>query len=311
MQQGHAIPLEPYQTQTPPVTEQYKLDRAWKYEGYGSFSRWMASDDDFFVFRRFDTLNARTILWIQDRITRKEERLRMIQKGIEDAPEALGYRNDSFRYDIVACKERDVLMGELSHLLHQYSQHYPDLRLSQLMFVDTYVQAYSEVRSRPRAEDRQVSNVRNRLQRGAVAKEEATFIDERGDLITIGHRDRPPLARLLEFCLRQAACFRAKPILGLHVLGPATTYTDDERFEIVTNVCIVFVGLLMLLVPPWWLLKINSDYVRLGVITGFVFIFILLMSLSVVNRPFEVVAYTAAYAAVLMVFMQVSPAGTS
>ena len=47
----------------------------------------------------------------------------------------------------------------------------------------------------------------------------------------------------------------------------------------------------------------NND--RLGIITGFVILFTLLMAGATINRPFEVVAATAAYAAVLMVFMQI------
>lgn len=62
----------------------------------------------------------------------------------------------------------------------------------------------------------------------------------------------------------------------------------------------------MLLAPLWWLEYVNSTDVRLGIITSFICVFIFLISLSVVNRPFEVVAATAAYTAVLMVFMQIN-----
>lgn len=61
----------------------------------------------------------------------------------------------------------------------------------------------------------------------------------------------------------------------------------------------------MLLAPLWWLEYVNQDEKKLGVMTGFICVFVGLMSLGTVNRPGEVVAATAAYAAVLMVFMQV------
>lgn len=36
--------------------------KRWKYIGYPGAASWMASDDDFFVLPRFDTLNTRLIL---------------------------------------------------------------------------------------------------------------------------------------------------------------------------------------------------------------------------------------------------------
>ena len=65
----------------------------------------------------------------------------------------------------------------------------------------------------------------------------------------------------------------------------------------------------MLVGPLWWLQHIsaqnNTEY-RLAVITGFLVLFTILLSILTVARPFEVLAATAAYAAVLMVFMQIS-----
>lgn len=82
----------------------------------------MASEDDFFVFRRFQNLNAQTILWMQDRISGIEERLNAIHKGIESAPTDSKWKNCSFRWDQQYVRERHTLMEELSRLLHQYSQ---------------------------------------------------------------------------------------------------------------------------------------------------------------------------------------------
>ena len=65
----------------------------------------------------------------------------------------------------------------------------------------------------------------------------------------------------------------------------------------------------MLVGPLWWLQYLsarnNAEY-RLAVITGFLVLFTILLSILTVARPFEVLAATAAYAAVLMVFIQIS-----
>lgn len=47
----------------------------WRYIGYKGFSEWAASDSDFFVIRRFDTLAARIILFLQWRISSLESDL--------------------------------------------------------------------------------------------------------------------------------------------------------------------------------------------------------------------------------------------
>lgn len=95
---------------------------AWKYEGYQAFSRWMASDDDFFVFRRFESLNANTILWMQDKISRLEEELQELHRNEEDAKSDEYGRNDSFRFDETYLPRRDQIMCELSRQLQHYSE---------------------------------------------------------------------------------------------------------------------------------------------------------------------------------------------
>lgn len=63
-------------------------------------------------------------------------------------------------------------------------------------------------------------------------------------------------------------------------------------------------GLVMLYGPMWWLNYVFDDAKRLAIITVFVFLFTVALSLIGSGRPFETLAAAAAYAAVLMVFMQ-------
>lgn len=100
----------------------YKFNYPWKYDGYRSFCRFMASGDDFFIIRRFQDLNARTILWMQDRIVQFEEDLKRIDQMVEDADLSHNLRNDSFRWDRTWVPERHTRMEELSSLLHHYSR---------------------------------------------------------------------------------------------------------------------------------------------------------------------------------------------
>ena len=105
------------------LSEKDKKQKAWKYEGYKEFSKWMASDDDCFVIRRFHGLNAHVILYLQDRIVEIEEKLDEIhKKNASDYKDTR--RNSSFRWDRKCEPERDRLMRELADLLHQYSMLY-------------------------------------------------------------------------------------------------------------------------------------------------------------------------------------------
>ena len=66
----------------------------------------------------------------------------------------------------------------------------------------------------------------------------------------------------------------------------------------------------MLTGPLWWLQEgMVQGYDRtalLGLITGFLVLFTSLLGTVTVAQPFEVLAATAAYAAVLMVFLQIA-----
>jgi hypothetical protein len=125
--------------------------------------------------------------------------------------------------------------------------------------------------------------------------------------MTINARSRPPLGRWIEACqsLHLWKLFRAKTVPGVHVDSETTVYSSDKAFERFTTSSIIAAGLAMLLAPLWWLDHVSASSTRLGIITGFMVVFASVMGISTTNRPFEVVATTAAYAAVLMVFMQI------
>jgi len=173
---------------------------------------------------------------------------------------------------------------------------------------DQYIEAYSKVRTRPKAELRQIQNVHKWLKGGAINPEERKpWLDHEGDLIAVNTRSRPPLLQLLEASrlLRLSGLLREKLSPDVHVISDHTHYSSNELFEQISCVSIILLGFMMMLGPLWWLNFVSDSRKRLGIITGFIAVFMLLMTCATVNRPFEVVASSAAYAAVLMVFMQI------
>lgn len=58
---------------------------------------------------------------------------------------------------------------------------------------------------------------------------------------------------------------------------------------------IITTGLVMLIAPQWWLLFVQDRRVQLGIITGFIILFLVLVATVTGARPFESLAATAAY----------------
>ncbi len=87
-----------------------------------------------------------------------------------------------------------------------------------------------------------------------------------------------------------------------------TVYNRDSLVHKFVTCLIMLFGLGMLIGPLWWLQHLSAEQpnlrARLEVITGFLIVFTILLSILTVARPFEVLAATPAYGAVLMVFMQ-------
>ena len=84
----------------------------------------------------------------------------------------------------------------------------------------------------------------------------------------------------------------------------STVYSKDSLVDKFVTFITILLGLGMLIGPLWWLQNLSNNEKRLGVITGFLFTFTVLLSILTVAKPFEVLAATAAYGALLMVFMQ-------
>ena len=100
------------------LTEGDVYHQPWKYTGYKKYAWFVGSDENFLIFRRFGTLNARIILALQDDLSVLEERLKELDDkySLKSAPRI---HNGSFRYDQQA--DRIVLIQEIKEKLKEYS----------------------------------------------------------------------------------------------------------------------------------------------------------------------------------------------
>jgi hypothetical protein len=79
------------------------------------------------------------------------------------------------------------------------------------------------------------------------------------------------------------------------VLSSTTTYFSHTGFDLFMTHITIFIGLLLLFGPMWWLQFVADNVKRLGIITGFVTVFTALLTGVTVAKPFEVLAAAAAY----------------
>ena len=109
--QGQPAPWQPSQDD---------VDRkAWKYAGYRSFCKFVSSDEDFFVLRRFGTLSARVLLDLQDQLARLEEKLEATEQHLRQRDD-LDVHNGSFRQETQA--QRKEIISEAQRALREYSK---------------------------------------------------------------------------------------------------------------------------------------------------------------------------------------------
>lgn len=104
----------------PDYTDKDVVKAPWKYIGYRVFSKWIASDQSFFIIRRFGALQARVVLSLQDEIVRMEEELDSMDKAysrraVPDVVDNGSFRNDPWN------NERGEVVKNIGEKLKYYS----------------------------------------------------------------------------------------------------------------------------------------------------------------------------------------------
>jgi hypothetical protein len=85
----------------------------------------------------------------------------------------------------------------------------------------------------------------------------------------------------------------------------STYYRLDNLIDVLIGIIMTGSGTVMLIAPLWILEAINGSIQRLAVITVFIVLFLALLSFTMPSNPLGSLATAAAYAAVLVVFLQI------
>lgn len=98
-------------------TEEDIRRKPWKYIGIKGYAKFIASDDDFFILRRFNTLIARVALGLEDEISDLEGQLDVLDERYSSKT-AEDVNNGTFRDDM---EDRMEIIETLRKKLKRYS----------------------------------------------------------------------------------------------------------------------------------------------------------------------------------------------
>ncbi|OTA97450.1 hypothetical protein M434DRAFT_391911 [Hypoxylon sp. CO27-5] len=309
-------------------TEREVAEYPWKYRGYKDFTSYVAADPDFFAVRRFGRLHTRAILTLQDHLAELEERLdaldeqfslkttkrivgsvpaviintstyekrQGVSNGIniaEGSLEIQDINNGTIRDDM---PERAELVSRITAKLAQYDR----------LLLDHF-----SLRNMATAPKRNIKNIESwfTVNQGAIMDEETCFIKHQDDLVS-SCREKSFLRNFFE----ERIVLRTKAFLGLFRTQPPPTMSlhdqsrtyhfSDKGIDAFGSIAIFIAALVMLIAPLWILQALEDIHSKLAVITSFVVTCLFCLSFGTVGRPFEKLAATAGYSAILVVFLQ-------
>ncbi|KAI0881853.1 uncharacterized protein GGS22DRAFT_191575 [Annulohypoxylon maeteangense] len=271
-------------------TEEDILRKPWKYIGYKGYSSFLASEDEFFILRRFNTLNVRIALSLQDEISWLENKLSEIDQGYSRR-DVVDINNGTLRDDQ---NDRAELLNRIIPKIRYYN--------------DFIIQQTTMNKYQP-APSRVIESIRNwhfNHDYAAINKDEQSYLDHEKDLISVLPKDKSPVRRLIDHSrrLRTFSIWKRDQPNIPDYDATFVSYYSDKRIDGFASGLITSAGVILLISPIWILQSLQSQIEKLVVITVFIFVFLLALSFAMATKPFEALGATAAYAAVLMVFLQ-------
>ncbi|OTA63160.1 hypothetical protein K449DRAFT_37642 [Hypoxylon sp. EC38] len=309
-------------------TEQEVDKYSWKYIGYKDFTSYVAADPDFFAVRRFGRLHTRAILTLQGHLTQLEERLDEMDKRfslkttkiIGSSPpviiEATTTDKSSPNRDAYVSADnepsgaRDINNGTIRDDIPERAELISKIT-AKLVEYDNMLLNHCSLRNLAAAPKRNVKNIESWFLRnnGAIMEEERRFIKHHDDLVS-GNKEKSSLREFFE----NQIILRTTALLGLfkRQMPPSMSPRDqkevyhfsDQIIDTFGSVAVFIAAILMLIVPLWILQAMEDIRWKLAIITIFVVTCLLFLTLATLGRPFERLAATAGYSAVLVVFLQ-------
>ncbi|SPO03231.1 uncharacterized protein DNG_05913 [Cephalotrichum gorgonifer] len=262
-------------------------------EGYAAVAHWVSLDRDNegFVFRKFDELAARNLLYLQSEILHLEGRLRELDEQ-DVASDDMALKDAARTWEVLvekveagddAAKKRMRLIEDVRMKLKEYHER---------------LLLQSEIAKLPRPSKRVLAAYRGWFKTPpALGGRAKTFLDDRDDLVATNNAME---ADYLSRFLRQH--WPAKediPTDGCYVIGRF----NEDAVRVAVGIINTIVAAVLLVGPISGLYLVQSDKSKLAMIAAFTATFALTVGLLTNARRAEIFGATAAYAAVLVVFV--------
>lgn len=273
--------------------------------GYPRQAAYADSDESFMIYRRFGYIHARLLMHRQDELRELEDTLNEMDKKDAKDPDrrvCLQSRDlDEENRDIPG-RDRVALLDRIEEKALKYGQL---LQHAQNLVAMNKPPVRDQLSLRNYVEGRQ-----------CLVESESAFAYHKEDLVTLRPgRDHSFVDAFVERMLRTFHCHLFQKIFcseetASKSADPKIRYFTRGRINAFVTLIITFIILLLLVIPIWLLYHISvtldtnrSNIVCMGVLLVATLAFSAVLSLFTKARRHEILAASAGYCAVLVVFV--------
>ncbi|KAF2820692.1 hypothetical protein CC86DRAFT_304555 [Ophiobolus disseminans] len=279
-------------------------------DGYPALAGWIARDPDneTYVFRKFGRLAARNILHLQARLVAIEHDIDKLDESARKSAD-MEERQSSRRWETLMKHARDAKRPEQKRV-----EKLDELKMLLREYYETLL-LQSQIAEMRTPESRPLAAFRDYLKGEARTKKHVdamplicgradAFLDERGDLLTLA---RPSEEDYLSRLLQNHWWFRSRK--SKDPLDRTTIHKNSHVIRTVAALDLALTAVLLIGAIVNLYLVSNPKAV-LGLVAMYTMLFAASVALCTNARRAEVFAATAAYAAVLVVFVSGELGGT-
>ncbi|RYN59892.1 hypothetical protein AA0118_g461 [Alternaria tenuissima] len=272
-------------------------------KGYPLQAAFQSSESSWSIYRGFSYLHARVILDLQDELRCLEEDLEEIDLENE-GENRLRSRKDDLKY----AKEKGVVSPRACIL---------DNIRSKLISYDEVLLKARELNAFQRPSKRDYRSFRTWFwnKKPLSYELEEQFIKRKEDLVSLRHgREWSGFDGFIESCIQRVHCRIVQRIFATKELREKTNdehvhYYSQSRIEKLVGLFITLIIFILLVLPVVAMYKLtsvgdrNSTFDAVGLLVVFTLLFSAAMSLLTKAKRHELFAASAAYCAVLVVFI--------
>lgn len=265
-------------------------------KGYPRTAAYVNSTDDTVLVRRFGDLRARLLLYKEVELTDLEQKLaKQDQEDKEKAATAWKVAHSIHHDDGKGNEDKKALMEVIDRRLKDYDE---------LLLRET------EIRKLGRPSQRVHRNFMDWIwTQNSIGPEDQQFIFHEHDFVSLQHYEDSWLDnvmhRFMAYCKRGLLrCIFVTKADKAKTSNPKVHFYSSERLNAVIRIIIALASAILLLLPVFLFLSIDlTPKTMAGLTLAFAFVFATSISVTTNARRQEVFAATAAYCAVLVVFI--------